>query len=695
MPKRGQSNRRTEIGATTYRAGGFSPRGFSASENAAQWDCPRGLKQTARLQSPAFTLIEMLVAVGLLLVMMGLASQVFKIALEGTGRLTQLSEIDRSIRMIEDQLGRELATVDPTRSILAIQGNPSPAYWTEEQKQRDIDDGNVLNGIGNQQYIIDPQRENPTLGYDVLDAESTTGNPAPDGSYDWTTDDDFYPLLPRADILMFIANLSDERSKVDDRIKSDGPVMIVYNHAELGELDASTTNVFISSGAMEQPGGSGDVGGFIWDNDSTNDWLGGAPRRIPQLQPGSPDPVMDPDLDAQDVARFWHLARRAILLKNTFDSKENPPTGQGFDRYAHVLSPSNPADNQHAGLLSSGAVGSIDSATEKHYLNWILGGEMDVVSPISPLGTLVSGQFFAMHSSNDQDFVYEYEIVNRYFGGPVGTTLDPTTWPDATTVRNPGVDYRGAVPAWWLARSHLDPRPPTGLQHRLAHYFLPNCASFKVEWTPNDIRLEQAGLPEVVWIDPFKEPGNPNRAGYTPPASTNAPIDSITLNSVIKPTHLDEFEIMAQKMAPESGVLLANSATLGGPGSGSAFDPSGSLLYQVQNELTWGLDGLGGRFGLSVPGAVRAAQANVFDADPTTVGVEPSYNTHSWYAKDLELLPDGTGGFLPKTSTGADPMWPKALRITIDLFDDAGKLDRPVRHTFIVPIGSKGDRKSS
>ena len=100
MPKRGQSNRRTKMGA-------------------------------ARLRLSAFTLIEMLVAVGMLLVMMGLAGQVFKIALDGTGRLTQLSEIDRSIRMFEDQLGRELATLDPTRDILAIGANPSPAYWTE------------------------------------------------------------------------------------------------------------------------------------------------------------------------------------------------------------------------------------------------------------------------------------------------------------------------------------------------------------------------------------------------------------------------------------------------------------------------------------------------------------------------------------------------------------------------------------
>ena len=101
--------------------------------------------------------------------------------------------------------------------------------------------------------------------------------------------------------------------------------------------------------------------------------------------------------------------------------------------------------------------------------------------------------------------------------------------------------YRGGVPAFWLARSHLDPEPPAALRHRLAHYFLPNCASFKVEWTPNDIRLEQAGLPEVVWIDPFKEPADDW------PAAVVGPRNAITAAGVTKPRHLDEFAFHSER----------------------------------------------------------------------------------------------------------------------------------------------------
>ena len=32
------------------------------------------------------------------------------------------------------------------------------------------------------------------------------------------------------------------------------------------------------------------------------------------------------------------------------------------------------------------------------------------------------------------------------------------------------------------ARCELDPTPPPQLPNGLGHYFLPNCASFKVEW---------------------------------------------------------------------------------------------------------------------------------------------------------------------------------------------------------------------
>ena len=51
---------------------------------------------------PGFTLTEMIVAVALLMLVMGMASTVFKVTLEGSGRLQQLSEIDRSPEAIAE-----------------------------------------------------------------------------------------------------------------------------------------------------------------------------------------------------------------------------------------------------------------------------------------------------------------------------------------------------------------------------------------------------------------------------------------------------------------------------------------------------------------------------------------------------------------------------------------------------------------
>ena len=658
-----------------------------------------GLRPGLPLRSPAFTLIEMLVAVALLLVIMGLASQVFKIALDGTSRLTAISGLDRSARMLREQLSRDLASIDPTKSILVIQPHPSPAYWTARDKQMD-DDNDPTNGIGQQRFSRDALRENPTVGYDVLDTRNTSGAGAPDGSFDWTENDNFYPLLPRADILMFVGNLPDERSKIYDDVSSDGPVMLVYGHAELGEVNSGNINVRVTALAGQGLGASYSEGGVRYNNDSTDDWL--ELRPIPVLQNGG-----GPDLTpgAQTVAESWHLTRRAILIKGSPDPLEAPPSlgGEGVDGFAHVLSPTNPVGNQVVGFITDapmpgapGAVG-VHAQWERHYLNWILGGEIDVVSP-------KGGPISDAIPQTIQDFVFEYEVSNRYFGGTGSldvnavVNLDGNDMPDepGAVYVPPNVTipafaggsgfYRGGVPAWWLARSHLDPEPPAALRHRLAHYFLPNCASFKVEWTPNDIRLEQAGLPEVVWIDPFKEPAD------NWPATVVGPRNSITLASVNKPRHLDEFEILAQKITrgittDPAGTPLSLSTELGQ----NSFGGTGSSLYQVHQELGLGPNGNGGRFGLSVPNAVSPLQANVFDADPTNIGVQPSHNTHSWYAKDLETF-DTTGDGLidqTRTSSGSDPLWPKALRITVDLFDDDSALGVPRRHVFILPVGSR------
>ena len=34
-----------------------------------------------------------------------------------------------------------------------------------------------------------------------------------------------------------------------------------------------------------------------------------------------------------------------------------------------------------------------------------------------------------------------------------------------------------------------------------------------------------------------------------------------------------------------------------------------------------------------------------------------------------------------------DPLFPTALRITVDVYDRAGRLERPVRHVMTIPVG--------
>ena len=610
-----------------------------------------------RVSRSAFTLAEILVSTALLLLIMGLATQVFKITLDGSGQLQQRTEVDRVARMIENQLREDLAAIDPSLGVLVIQGNPAPAYWTEREKNLDLNDNDPTNGIDdlsastNPAFIPSPTRSNPTSDYDSIDSVAPLGAAV----FDTTIVDDDHPVLPRADVLTFVrtGQPEDRSYRFPDVTFGINAVMLTYGHAEKGTLNPDTLNVDLRLVPLQTPG----MVGAGYNNDSTDDWLpciGCTPgvdyplRKIPILQNGG-GPDATPGV--QDVARDWHLARRAVILMDnvSFDQEEL----NNRDRYAHVLSPTNPLGNQVAGFVET-APPSIDPLLEQHYLNWILGGEIDVVSPaVGPISSLVYVPPF-------QDFQFGAEVGARVF----------------EAVNNGAFTY-GAAPAFWLARSHLDTQPPPTGAHRLGHYFVPHCASFKVEWTPNEISggggdlLAEAGLPEVIWIDPFKEPDSVNPVAI----ANNHPFDPIT-GVGTKPFHLDEFEIMAQKMSrplgSEAGNALVANTQLGPP---STF-PGGSYLYQVNL-------GLRARFGNSL-GTIAGNQLNVYDFDQdlsSAPQVNPSYNTHSWYSQDFNV---GT----TTTSVGTpDPLWPKALRITIDLFDDAGRFNEPVRYVFIFKVG--------
>ncbi len=168
----------------------------------------------------------------------------------------------------------------------------------------------------------------------------------------------------------------------------------------------------------------------------------------------------------------------------------------------------------------------------------------------------------------------------------------------------------------WLRRSQLDPQPPVSLRTRLGHYFLPNCASFKVEWALSDPSLR--GQKEIIWVDPL-----------IPVLTGGANIPIVEL--------LEELDNNSQGQGID--ILLGKMRSLFGP----------PTTERVGRQAVLG-------------------QPHVVDNQ-----------THIFFPRD-PANPDAIPG-------DPDPFFPVAIRITIDLFDSAGTMDRPQRHVMILPIG--------
>jgi hypothetical protein len=156
----------------------------------------------------------------------------------------------------------------------------------------------------------------------------------------------------------------------------------------------------------------------------------------------------------------------------------------------------------------------------------------------------------------------------------------------------------------WLQRCSLDATPPAAMAERMGAYLLPNCASFKVEWTfaPGGTAGDAlAAIPDSLWIDPM------NYEAITDPA-----------NGLIADLR-EEY--------------LEHSAGL---------DDLNDLLIDPTRQLTSGQPVL-------------------------------------WHAEN-------PSGDAPPGEP--DPLFPSALRVTIDVYDDVGRLERPIRHVMVIPVGS-------
>lgn len=151
----------------------------------------------------AFSLVELVVSIGVLVLLLGMASQVMNLTVQATGQAQALVEVNQKLRVLEQTLRKDLLGVDRKHSVMAIVGNPINAYWTKAGAEAD-DDKNPVNGYP---HGVDPVRNDPLVSERLE--------------------------RPRADVLMFFTE-REATSNIHPLVRA--PLQqIVYGHAVLGE----------------------------------------------------------------------------------------------------------------------------------------------------------------------------------------------------------------------------------------------------------------------------------------------------------------------------------------------------------------------------------------------------------------------------------------------------------------------------
>jgi len=381
----------------------------------------------------AFTLTELLVSIAILIGMMGIMAMVFSTATRASGQAQTSTALYRRLRQVAASIKTELENMAPSEAIMAVAGVDQLAYETPE----DVPNGRSSYHRADMLMLLSEGRFTP------------------------------YIYRPRG---------NDE---------FDTKRLVVFGHANIGKLG---------------PDGASWLNVRYLEND-------GGPSPIPASQ--------------------WHLARRVI----------------GFP--TDTLSPSDGTGTWPlTGPAWTGAVNTGEECADVY--------EAPYSQMIGPLPILRG--FFRYSTSNGTLQIVHYDMPHTlsipntpnepcafdrqagfYFlwkdgywyrqGYNVGSYARPDKeqWErmENGIPRNPQNDADG-IPCppqvlenpplsvfrhwrWadWFrdvsdpgrGRSWLDPAPPIGQEERLAHYFLPGCTDFKVEFTwddPREIAVDSA-----------------------------------------------------------------------------------------------------------------------------------------------------------------------------------------------------------
>jgi hypothetical protein len=272
-------------------------------------------------------------------------------------------------------------------------------------------------------------------------------------------------------------------------------------------------------------------------------------------------------------------------------------------------------------------------------------------------------------------FKFNRDVVERAKAAPAASH-DGWGWPYAnlsgcgfSPLRQlPEYDNYGTVGDWKcplmpiglaMKRSLVNLEPTISQGPSLSQMLLSHCASFKVEWAfevPQDVieafdtamvASGDPGLREVLWIDPGEFASQiaelDRRAGVamTPCLSTNPPDDRFRWYKGVR-----------EKLLPRDPVLSSS--------------PPAALPFDGPNPADWVVS----RF-LSV-------------SNLNGVSWKP-LRSHVFYSSRPYPAAANCSSCQPEVAP--DPLFPKALRITVDVYDAANRLHYPIRHVMVLPVG--------
>ncbi len=408
---------------------------------------------------PAFTLIETLVSLAVLVIAISIVTGVFALTSKTAAQATAVANAEAALRGFFLELEEDLRGVDPAESVLVIVGRTQKAARTPDELRAAL--ANQASQTPAWRVLVGDPKNLPN-NYDARFVDDVTGDTMPDGSPIYSD--------PRADVLMFFTErpLSSNAPPTSNSL-AGGPDTAFQYSLQLGSK-VSPAQVVYGHGSFATLAPLGG-GAYSWS----------APQHI-EVTAGNQNTDISPI-----AASEWTLTRRVAL-------PEPAPSGSAAGGPGLVSPPAFTGDGAGTDYSSDDFLritrgycdpfveGGLAGDSVVNRANSVYRGEFDFLSYLAYFGPYDPGT--GMPTGLAERSPYDIEDVVSGPGSLGAWTLSGG--------RNANLIYNVLYPGGRTARHHVTTIVrdcPPELQSNRALQILPGCAWFQVEFLmPEDPR---------------------------------------------------------------------------------------------------------------------------------------------------------------------------------------------------------------